>query len=120
MNYLEWNNLIGQHFFNTANAGKDVYLYITKNEIIELAGNSLPATSPEEIWSDFIKAIKKGIPGSAQLSLIDKSIYALKKSQDKVLRIEGTEILRPAYITYLTFFVSPLIVTGKQIGRAHV
>jgi hypothetical protein len=27
MNYLEWNNLIAQHFFNPENAGKDVYLY---------------------------------------------------------------------------------------------
>jgi hypothetical protein len=109
MNYLEWNNLIGQYFFNSKNAGKDVHLYITKGEIISLAKDFFPGQSSEAIWKDLILAIKRGIPGSTQLPIIDKAIYALGKSYPKTVRIEGTEILRPAYITYLVFFVLPLI-----------
>ena len=36
MNYLDWNDCLLSHFFNTENEGKEVFLYITKNEIINL------------------------------------------------------------------------------------
>ena len=36
MKYLEWNNIISAYFFNPVNAGKDIHLYLTKNDIIGL------------------------------------------------------------------------------------
>ena len=33
----EWNNIISAYFFNPDNAGKDIHLFITKQEIINLA-----------------------------------------------------------------------------------
>lgn len=42
MKYLEWNNIISAYFFNPVNAGKDIHLYLTKNDIIGLGKPYLP------------------------------------------------------------------------------
>ncbi len=36
MIYLEWNNIISEYFFNPANAGRDIHLYLTRTDIIHL------------------------------------------------------------------------------------
>ena len=110
MNYLAWNNIIGGYFFNPSNAGKDIHLYITKEEIIALAKEFFPEESNDLIWKDFIRALKNGITGpSKYASIIEKAIYALEVSHKKTVRIEGIEIKYPAYIAYLVLFVLPLI-----------
>lgn len=111
MKYLEWNNLISNYFFNAENAGKDVYLYITKKDIILLAKNNFNEETEEEIWADFLNKIKCGIPGSIGYpDIVDKATYAFKKWQCGGLKsVDGIELKHPTYICYLTFFVLPLI-----------
>jgi len=52
MQYLEWNNIISEHFFNPGNAGKEVYLYITRQEVINVSRNYFNKESDDEIWKD--------------------------------------------------------------------
>lgn len=106
MNYIEWNNIISEYFFNSANAGTNIYLYTTKTDIIYLARKHFEEESNDEIWDDFIKAIKRGLPGSNG-NITVKAKYAYEKRL--LLRINSNEIKYPPYISYLVFFVLPLI-----------
>lgn len=106
MKYLEWNNIIAEHFFNRENVNKDVHLYISKTEIINLAIPFFKESTDDEIWEDFINSLKTGLPG-AQGDLTMKAFYCFHKRS--TIRIDGIEILFPPYITYLVFFVLPLI-----------
>lgn len=44
MNYQEWNELIASYLFNEDKEGKEVFLYLNKNEIIQL----YKCTSPKK------------------------------------------------------------------------
>jgi hypothetical protein len=106
MDYLEWNNIISEYFFNPANAGKNIHLYITKTDIIHLGGKHFIEESEDEIWHNFVIAIKHGLPGSKG-NITAKAKYTYEKR--KLLKINSVEIKYPPYITYLVFFVLPLI-----------
>ncbi len=107
MTYLEWNNIISEYFFNPTNAGTDVYLYLTQTDIVQLAEHHYDQDEDKnKIWADFIGAIKRGLPGSNG-SIITKAKYAYDKRA--LLRIDSVEIKYPPYLTYLVFFVLPLI-----------
>lgn len=116
MKYLEWNNRISEYFFNNANAGKDIHLYITKNDIIGLARQIFNEETDDEIWTDFINSIKRGIPGAngniiakAKYSHSKNNLIGLKKSDGKLATIDDVPILYPPYLAYLVFFVLPLV-----------
>jgi hypothetical protein len=106
MKYLEWNNIISEYFFNPANAGKDIHLYLTKYDIISIAKQHLDEETDDEIWADFVGKIKFGIPGASG-NIISKAKYAYDKRT--ATRIDSVEIKYPPYISYLTFIVLPLI-----------
>ena len=75
MNFLEWNNLIAKHFFNPDQAGKDIHLFITKQEIINLAKENFNEETDQEIWEDYLRKLKNGLPGSSGFpDIFDKSI----------------------------------------------
>jgi hypothetical protein len=111
MKYLKWNNLLSSYFFNPKNAGKDIFLYLTKNDIINLAMGFFDQKSPQEIWDDFLSSIRGGIPCSTG-NIIEKAKFAYSKN-DYVNRpemtIEGVPIDYPPFISYLIFLVLPLI-----------
>jgi hypothetical protein len=106
MNYVEWNNIISEYFFNPANAGRNIHLYITRADIIHLAKKQFTEESEDDIWNDFIIAIKRGLPGSSG-NITAKAKYAYEKRQ--LLRIDSVEVKYPPYIIYLVFFIFPLI-----------
>ena len=116
MKYLELNKIISEYFFNSANAGKEVHLYLTKNDIINLGKPFFGEGTNEQIWSDYINSIKKGMPGSSG-NLIAKAKYAysknrivgIKKADGTFATIDGIPVIFPPYISYLTFIVLPLI-----------
>ncbi len=110
MKYLEWNNLISSYFFNLANAGKDIHLYITKKDIIRL-GKTVLQESEDDIWNDFLKKLKKGLPGSTfSFDIFDNAVYCLNQwKRPGIKSIEGVELKYPPYIAYLAFSVLPLI-----------
>lgn len=116
MKYLEWNNIVASYFFNPVNAGKEIHLYVTKNDIINLGKDYLIDYSSEEIWIDFINSIKRGIPGSHG-NIIARAKFAHSKNNllytirddGSPLEIDGIPIIFPPYILYLVFLVLPLI-----------
>jgi hypothetical protein len=116
MKYLEWNNIISAYFFNPVNAGKEIHLYLTKNDIIGIARQNFNEETEDEIWYDFIKSIKRGIPGSngnviakAKHAHSKNNLIGLKKSDGTFAAIDDVPVLYPPYISYLTFIVLPLI-----------
>lgn len=116
MKYLQWNNIISAYFFNSANAGKDIYLYLTKSDIISLGRTHLIKETEEDVWIDYITSIKRGVPGSSG-NVIAKAKFAhsknnlldSKRQDGSPLEIDGVPIIYPPYIAYLTFIVLPLI-----------
>lgn len=111
MNFLEWNNRIAEHFFNSSQAGKDILLFITKQEIINLARENFDGESDQEIWIDFLVKIRNGLPGSSGFpNLFDKAVHSFQQWKRPGLKsIEGIELKYPPYISHLVFTVLPLI-----------
>ncbi|QIY83004.1 hypothetical protein HER18_05355 [Chryseobacterium sp. NEB161] len=116
MKYLQWNNVISAYFFNSTNLGKDIYLYLTRKDIINIARQYFNEETEDEIWADFITSIKRGIPGSNG-NIIAKAKYAhsknnlvgRNKSDGTPATIEDIPVLYPPFISYLVFLVLPLI-----------
>jgi len=111
MNFLEWNNHIARHFFNPDRAGKDILLFITKQEIINLAKENFDGETDKEIWEDFLRKLRNGLPGSSGFpDIIDKALHAFQQwKRPGIKSIEGVELKYPTYISYLVFSVLPLI-----------
>lgn len=111
MNCIEWNNHIAKHFFNSKNAGKNIHLYITKQEIINLARGNFSEKDDCEIWADFITKLKNGLPDSNKFpDIFDKAIHSLEqwKRQGHKTK-EGVTLKYPPFISYLVFSILPLI-----------
>jgi len=116
MKYLQWNNIISAYFFNSTNLGKDIYLYLTRKDIINIARQYFNEETEDEIWADFITSIKRGVPGSNG-NIIAKAKYAhsknnlvgRNKSDGTSATIENIPVLYPPFISYLVFLVLPLI-----------
>lgn len=111
MNFLEWNNRIAKHFFNPDQAGKDIHLFITKQEIINLAKENFGVETDQEIWEDYLRKLKNGLPGSGGFSdIFDKAVHSFQQWKRPGLKsIEGVELKYPPYISHLVFSVLPLI-----------
>lgn len=112
MKFLEWNNLLAKHFFNPDKGGKEIFLFITKQEIINLAKENFDGETDKEIWHDFIRIIKSGLTFNGEFpSIFDKAIYLYGHWKKPGLNksIYGTTLLYPPYISYLVFSVLPLI-----------
>ena len=105
MKYLHWNNLISDQLFNYKNAGKDIHLYLTKEDIVQIGKTSLQEVD-EEIWEDFIKSVKLGPPGSKG-TIVNKAKYCYDKRM--LNSIDSIELKSPPYIAYLIFLIQPLI-----------
>jgi hypothetical protein len=109
MKYLEWNNHIAKHFFNPDQAGKDIHLFITKQEIINLARETFNTETDKEIWDDFVRKLKTGLPGSSAFpNIFDKAFHSFQQWK-RLKSIDGVELKHPPYISYLVFSVLPLI-----------
>ncbi len=121
MKYLEWNHIIGEYFFNTSNAGKEVLLYITKKEISELGISKFGFTSESQSWDDYCKAIKTGFPEiSSKGSFIEKctTIADKWKYYEKIvfesdnksdLKIENISIYSPTLKVVYPFYLGCLV-----------
>jgi hypothetical protein len=116
MKYLEWNNIIALFFFNSENAGKEIHLYLTKNDIISIGRPFFMEESEDEIWLDYISSIKRGLPGStgnimakAKFAHSKNNLVGLIKSDGSNTMIDDVPVLFPPYISYLSFIILPLI-----------
>ncbi|AOT71904.1 hypothetical protein [Geosporobacter ferrireducens] len=101
MDYIEWNELIAQHFFNNSNAGREVVLYVT-DELINELGKGHRADV-----EDFIEAVKSGPSWAYEKELCLKANHALERSVRDYCRDKY-----PLYLAYLAFFVLAVDTEG--------
>lgn len=105
MDYLKWNNSIAAHFFKHEMAGRSVHLYVTE-ELITDIGQNYGAD-----FSDFIEAIKTGLPGAKRKGLCVKAW----ETQENWLR----ELDYPPYIGYLALFVLAAGIEGDFATHSY-
>ena len=101
MTYLEWNDIIGERFFNTHNEGQSVFLCVDDTLIEQLGGLNGK--------SDFISAIKCGPEGARRPNL---SVCSQAKRTWEHQSQFTTAY--PPYIAYLAFFVLAATQEGER------
>src|SRR5206468_1565247 len=92
MTYLEWNDLLAEHFFKTGHSGRKVQLFATR-ELIDKLGQPVG-----EQFDSFINAVKTGPPWAHRSGLCQCALEALHGWRNRGLKF-------PPYITYLVLFV---------------
>lgn len=105
MDYLKWNNSIAAHFFKNEMAGRSVHLYVTEELITDIGQES------GADFSDFIEAIKIGLPGAKRKGLCVKAW----ETQENWLR----ELDDPPYIGYLALFVLAAGIEGDFAAHSY-
>ena len=106
MNFLEWNDAIGAHFFNPTRSDARVFLYASIDIINEVGAPN------ESDLADFITAVKTGPPWITRhgQSVCQQALQALKEWRSRGLKC-------PPYLAYLALFV--LADTVKVDGFAR-
>lgn len=115
MTYLEWNDHIAKHFFKPGNAGRDILFYLTKQDLIKHSRQFFAGKSDDEIWADFVNAIKYGQQDENDLGIpyspIDRPLYLFSKWNKT-----GT----PPFIAYLILYIIPLTETyGEHFNSTN-
>jgi hypothetical protein len=105
MDYLEWNTRIARHFFCPENAGRKIYLFVTK-ELIEELGQPADAG-----FSDFVVSLKIGPPWGRPAGLCQHALQAKHEWRQCSLQPDY-----PPYVAYLALFV---IAAGLEGGRGR-
>ena len=119
MNYLEWNNAIGKWFFNEEKAEQEVYLFISKNDIVRIGKENGIEAQDDNIFIDFIDGIRQGIPGrSSYGNILEHALYAYNKWKENPISIDDVQVEYPLYIGYLALFVLPLTESVQTDLRA--
>lgn len=121
MNYLEWNNAIINHFFNSDNEEKEVVLYFSEEVINEIGEKNFPL--PENGYiEDFFHALRIGVPGTQNNNYIQR-ILDLDSRFRKELEIDGITFNYPPYFSYLIAFLLPFTsgatIEGVNINNFH-
>ncbi|MGH8428212.1 MAG: hypothetical protein ACRES7_09570 [Gammaproteobacteria bacterium] len=106
MDYLEWNDRIGAHFFTPDKAGQRVFLFVTEDMI-----KTLGVPSPDPV-GDFITAAKTGPPWATRQGLCMRAIQAFTN-----WRSRGREY--PPYLTSLALFVLAAGQAGDFAPHAY-
>ena len=130
MKYFDWNIAVGNYFFNSEKAGKDVYLFISASEIGEIGMNQLGFNSTDDAIIDYYNALCSGYAGFAKtvpivrridilFSLWNERKAGIFKWNRTDLQIGGsyitdqtTQITYPFYLAMLSAFIIPL--TGND------
>jgi len=118
MTYLQWNNAIGRSLFNEDKSEQPIYLFITRHDIIEIGRATGLDSSDEEVFSDFLSALRNGIPGTPKVNnILDQSLYAFTKWKQNPSQIDGTPVQFPLYLSYLILFILPLTENHNSAAR---
>ena len=107
MNYTDWNQLIGKYFFNTSMSEKEVFLFMSKEDLICLGRpyfDSEEYSDDNFILRDFISATKKGVEGAVG-TLLEKAYCAYKDRNKIKLDCAEDNIQYPAYLSILPSFL---------------
>lgn len=92
MDYLDWNDLLVKHYFDSSMAGREVLLYVN-DEVIDRLGEPYGAGV-----DDFIEAVKKGPEWVTKDRFCQRALQAYNKWGERGLEY-------PPYVSYLVFFV---------------
>lgn len=132
MKYLEWNNAIGNYFFNPNKAGKDVLLFISPSAIGQIGIKHFSFATEEEALADFYNAIRTGFPFYGKndpVTIRAEKLYTKWKTYhygvftqgNTTLQIDGinitnqeTGITYPFYLAMLALFILPLISDDNE------
>lgn len=109
MTYLEWNEHIAKLFFKPENAGKDILFYLTKHDLIKYSRPIFSSTSDEEIWADFIQAIKFDLQ-ETNASRVPYSPI----NRPLQLFSSWNKTITPPFIAYLILYIIPLTETYEE------
>ena len=109
MTYLEWNEHIAKYFFKPENAGKDILFYLTKQDLIKYSRQYFSGVSDEEIWADYINAIKYDQQQEDDLRIPYSPI-----TQPLQLFSNWNKTDTPPFIAYLILYIIPLTETYDE------
>ncbi|MBK6699254.1 MAG: hypothetical protein IPG55_05005 [Saprospiraceae bacterium] len=105
MKYLEWNNAIINHFFNTENEEKEVTLYFSEDVIREIGEKNF--TLPEDGYVvDFFKALRNGVNGTTN-NYIQRILDLESKYSQGCRGVQQIPLNYPPYLSYLLSFLLP-------------
>jgi len=114
MTYTEWNNYIAKYFFKPENAGQDILFYLTKQDLIKYSRPLFSGKSDEEIWADFLNAIKYGEQEENDLRI---EYSPIARPLELYTSWNGTDT--PPFIAYLILYIIPLTETYEEDFRAN-
>lgn len=106
MRYLEWNNAIIKHFFNSENEEKEVMLYFSESIIDEIGSNNFPKSDDGYIV-DFYKALRQGVNGITNDNYIQRILDLEKKYVAGCRGIADINFDYPPYLSYILAFILP-------------
>ena len=110
--YLKWNDAIAEHFFNEEMSGKSVYLYITKDEIIDIGEKIIEdAENRNSIWENYCLTINNALSGN---DLLDKLLYSFA-----INNAERKQRFYPLYLGCLVLSVIPLTSFEGKYSTAN-
>lgn len=109
MTYSEWNNHIAKYFFKPENAGKNILFYLTKQDLINYSRQLFSGKSDDEIWNDFILAIKYDQQDENDLIIPYSPIDRPLDLYNNWNRIDT-----PPFIAYLILYIIPLTETYNE------
>ncbi|MEZ4906255.1 MAG: hypothetical protein R2771_01070 [Saprospiraceae bacterium] len=112
MNYLEWNNAIIDHYFNSYNEEKEVILYFSERIIEEIGQQNFERPESGYI-KDFYAALKNGANGLSS-DYIDRIICLDNKYNEGLKSIDSINLGYPPYFTYMLSFILPF-TSGKAV-----
>ncbi len=103
MTYSEWNEHLAELFFNSENAGRDIHFYLTKQDLIKHNRSFFNGKSDDEIWSNFINAIKYGQQNEDECEF---PYSPIKRPLELYENWNKKDI--PPFIAYLLLYIIPL------------
>lgn len=114
MNYIQWNNAIIKHFFNTENEEKEVMLYFSETIIEEIGNINFPKPDDGYI-EDFYKALRLGVNGIANDNYIQRILDLEQKYVGGCRSINSIVFEYPPYLSYLLTFLLPF--TSSSVNK---
>ncbi|SHL90555.1 hypothetical protein [Hymenobacter psychrotolerans] len=134
MTYYEWNNLIGDLLFKTSRVNQEVFLFLSREQIVEAAWPKAAATpdefnveegeslTGEHIWRTFLACVRSGPVGvgGQKAGIVQRAYNCYKQWEmlrekgdtagSRLLRQNGSiqQVRYPAHLTYLILLTMPL------------
>lgn len=124
LKFVEWNNAIGEHFFNEEKEGSNILLFLTIEDLPKIGRAHGLTGTDDELIKSFFGGIKiGGVFGLRDWDLIDYMIQSMGKWKshelrfDSPLNIDGSPVKYPLYLTYLVLTILP--ITGDDIEHLN-